>query len=445
MDNNNYIITHDADMKDTNYTYLIRAILKYLRENYDKNLSLYEMRTMPIQCWTGGYFSSPNMLDPIVLEIVKYDVYNKVPKFITHVNEFFDKYGNLEELFDPIPYKVPFSKRADIPLNNSIHYYESMGIFVVFASVESFKGESFTKTDICLLFTSSIDRYREFIDYLHKRRDEISSRDITIVYNTQHGTSEEYLDIDKITMTMDDILIDSLIKEEIYRSMEQFILSDGEFFRKYNIPYRRGILLYGPPGTGKSSLIRVLINTFKIKTLYWQISEYTNSNSISEVFKIAERDGCKLFVIEDLEGINEQTRSTLLNTLDGINTSNNGLFTIATTNYPDKIDPALIGRVGRFDRSYEIGIPIIDYRRLYLEKRNIRDFLSDDDFELIICETDGFSLASLNEIYTSVALQYHYDGKVDICNILNYMKNIKRKTEKNDFIQDSSKSLGFTS
>jgi chaperone BCS1 len=35
-------------------------------------------------------------------------------------------------------------------------------------------------------------------------------------------------------------------------------LSQGEWFQKRGIPYRRGYLLYGPPGTGKTSTIEAI-------------------------------------------------------------------------------------------------------------------------------------------------------------------------------------------
>jgi SpoVK/Ycf46/Vps4 family AAA+-type ATPase len=56
-----------------------------------------------------------------------------------------------------------------------------------------------------------------------------------------------------------------------------------------------------------------------------------------------------VLVIEDIDSMPEGVRSYFLNTLDGV-TSKEGIFLIGTTNYPEKIDPGLMNRGGRFDR-----------------------------------------------------------------------------------------------
>ncbi len=71
---------------------------------------------------------------------------------------------------------------------------------------------------------------------------------------------------------------------------------------------------------------------------YWQITEFTSSETIEEVIQAARRLAPAVLVIEDIDSMPEDVRSFFLNTLDGA-TSKEGLFLIGTTNYPEEIDP----------------------------------------------------------------------------------------------------------
>ena len=85
---------------------------------------------------------------------------------------------------------------------------------------------------------------------------------------------------------------------------------------------------------------------------------------------------------------------------------------IGTTNYPEKIDPALINRAGRFDRAYEIPSPSDKVREQYLRKLDIRHIFTDEQFTDMAKRSKGLSMSQLNELYMSVALNWHYDGKL---------------------------------
>ena len=54
--------------------------------------------------------------------------------------------------------------------------------------------------------------------------------------------------------TLDSVVLDSNIADEIIKDVEKFMAS-GEWYIGKGVPYRRGYLLYGPPGTGKTSFV----------------------------------------------------------------------------------------------------------------------------------------------------------------------------------------------
>src|SRR5690606_6190223 len=177
--------------------------------------------------------------------------------------------------------------------------------------------------------------------------------------------------------------------------------------------------------------------------VYWQITEYTSSYSIDEVFRTATKLAPVILIIEDIDSMPYDSRSFFLNTLDGA-TTKEGIFLIGTTNYPEKIDPALINRAGRFDRAYEIKHPNKNLRREYLINKQIIEFIDEEQIDYLAQETKGLSIAQLNELYMSMALEWHYEKKVDEDKIIEELKEYHRKTMKQHIeIEDYNEKLGF--
>ncbi len=78
---------------------------------------------------------------------------------------------------------------------------------------------------------------------------------------------------------------------------------------------------------------------------------------------------------------------------------------MATTNHPERLDPAILDRPSRFDRKYEFKLPDPAERRAYLalwsDKSEPALRLSDEDLDRIAATSDGFSFAYLKELWLS--------------------------------------------
>ncbi|MED6184136.1 hypothetical protein PIB30_044490 [Stylosanthes scabra] len=182
------------------------------------------------------------------------------------------------------------------------------------------------------------------------------------------------------------LAMDPRKKEEIVKDLVKF-KNGKEYYKKIGKAWKRGYLLYGPPGTGKSTMVAAMAN-FMNYDLY--DLELTAVKDNSELRKLLINTASKsIIVIEDIdcsldltgqrkkrengkndgreegkggvrrdEGEEDEkgskvTLSGLLNVIDGIWSACGGeRIMIFTTNFVEKLDPALIRR-GRMDKHIE--------------------------------------------------------------------------------------------
>lgn len=202
---------------------------------------------------------------------------------------------------------------------------------------------------------------------------------------------------------------DLILQEDLKRSLEIHAIGFFEArsdFEKLGVPWKRGLLLTGPPGNGKTHLIRALLNRLVVPRLIVR-SFGEDPDDVQEVFdKARELSPCVL-VLEDLDSlIRNELLSTILNLLDGAQPLN-GVLVLATTNHPEKLDPAIRNRPSRFDRVLEFGPPGARERHLLLAKLLSRASAEHrptaSQVRRLAQDTDGFSFAYIKESAISAA------------------------------------------
>ncbi|MBM7632071.1 ATP-binding protein [Geomicrobium sediminis] len=397
---------------------LLSTITRTLEETFGTSYSAFQVDEHIFDLWT----------------IFEEDVKSESDE-LTHVAQIFEHLGE---------YTFEYEEGAQIP-KYRVHRAYANQVFayhhddVAFAQIPIFSEASVFYMHA--VFASNQEAMSAFLTTVRERMWNKSKNEILLLKDSDEGLSQEYQAISK-DVTRDEVILEDFIKREIYRSLDQFFQADRSFFETYNVPYKRGILLYGPPGNGKTTLVKSIANSVDAPVAYWQITEFTSSDSIQEVFETAQKLAPMILVIEDIDSLPDHTRSYFLNTLDGA-TSKEGIFLIGTTNYPEKIDPGLVNRAGRFDRGYEITAPPTALRKQYIQQLGFPMLDKSIDVDHITLLTDGFSFAQIKELFMSSAIEWHNEGTLNITQTIDTIKKEKRKSERGEWWDDSERTLGF--
>lgn len=202
-----------------------------------------------------------------------------------------------------------------------------------------------------------------------------------------------------------------------------------EFLRnpaKYNaigakIP--KGVLLFGPPGTGKTLLARAVAGEAGVPFFSISGSDFVEmfvgvgASRVRDLFAQAKKNAPCIIFIDEIDAVGrqrgaglggghderEQTLNQLLVEMDGFG-ANEGIITIAATNRPDILDPALL-RPGRFDRQITVDRPDLRGRVAILNVHAKGKPLSKDvDLKTIAKKTPGFTGADLSNLLNEAAL-----------------------------------------
>lgn len=215
--------------------------------------------------------------------------------------------------------------------------------------------------------------------------------------------------------SFDNLILEGDLSSELKADVRSFFEAK-DLYGKYGIAWKRGILLLGPPGNGKTHAVKALVNALDVPCLYVKSfsAEYvSDQGNIGQVFARARESAPCILVLEDLDAlINSGNRAFFLNEMDGF-ASNDGILTLATTNHPERLDPAILERPSRFDRKYTFNLPAVEERVRYLQlfsaglQSELR--LGDQPLRVVADATEGYSFAYLKELYLSAMMRWIAD------------------------------------
>jgi hypothetical protein len=236
-------------------------------------------------------------------------------------------------------------------------------------------------------------------------------RDAILVFHGSCWQRSHQLYAETQRASFDDLILARSLKEQIRDDFKRFLASRAAY-EEHGLAWRRGALFLGPPGNGKTHCLRALVRELGVPSLYVQSikARYeTEEANLKRVFERARQLRPCVLVLEDLDAlINAENRSFFLNQVDGFE-KNVGLIVLATTNHPERIDPAIIDRPSRFDRKYHFELPELVERSAYLalwqRKLDAKLGWSDATTASLTAATQGFSFAYIKELVVTALMR----------------------------------------
>ena len=154
-------------------------------------------------------------------------------------------------------------------------------------------------------------------------------------------------------------------------------IRDPEGSSRFGIKAKSGVLVYGPPGCGKTLLAKAVANESNASFINVNGPELLNKyvgeseRAIRTVFSRARSSTPCVIFMDEIDAIvpkrddsSSEAKAGVINTLlielDGLG-DRQGIYLIAATNRPDRIDPAII-RSGRLGTLLYVGLPGPDER-----------------------------------------------------------------------------------
>jgi AAA+ superfamily predicted ATPase len=274
----------------------------------------------------------------------------------------------------------------------------------------------------------------------HKQYEEYATQK-GILKNNIVNAKLQFIKLDEVTW--DDVVLTPEQRKGLDKNIVKFI-ENIDLYESKNLPTSRGCLVTGPPGTGKTLTCSAIMNQVESTIIYITSEDITDRGQIAELYEIARKVSPTIMVVEDIDTLGGVDRTKggdhpilgeFLNCLAGVE-SNGGVVTIATTNYPEYLDKALVDRPGRFDLRLDFGLPDDDLRK-YILRKYLSNFNHQNiELKTLIKDTEGMTGAHLKEMVMMAYMEcleasgYKKNTKIKQQNLEDSLKIIKTNRAK---------------
>lgn len=236
-----------------------------------------------------------------------------------------------------------------------------------------FQGKELVTTVVCFRW-----RYNRLRDYLTTRLKELElSMGVPVELITPNYSDR----IGMLKKPTSEPLLDQAVWMDIAKEVEEVFAGKRD---------KTGAIFYGPPGNGKTSFIKYLATKHRVPI---KLITFSPDYSNHDLMAIFSQIGTKCIVLfEDFDnyfdgrncilGTHNQnikfTYDIILNGLDGVYNTYEGVVFIMTVNYIEKVDPAMRNRPSRFKYVRKFDNPSAKIRAKLIPEVDLPDGLNLD-------------------------------------------------------------------
>lgn len=293
---------------------------------------------------------------------------------------------------------------------------------------KSFLETKYDNSKMLFIITGQIKRkFQKAVDQLMILTEKILKEDsiykgnairVDLGFLDGSGTSfaqPEFLNNSVKTIKEEDVLLDDVTKLN-YAAVLLRIRKTQECISK-GIQIKHGCLLAGPYGTGKTLLAKY---TAKVGIENkWTFIYLDDAKQLKHALRLAEMYSPCVVFTEDIDKAVEGNRTVemnaILNTLDGIDTKNNHIITVLTTNHLESINKAFL-RAGRIDSLVEMkplnSVTGAQFLQRFASDKNGNSLLTPDmDYTEAASALTGIVPAFASEVINKAKMYAMYNNR----------------------------------
>lgn len=289
------------------------------------------------------------------------------------IGEWDNSYNNINKMLyrlNPetyIKHRTPTTNKDFYELSTDISYFISLKN-KNYIKVETYQNKSeksyYPEHRLKIQFFGK-ERYKNRAEFLRNALRITDDKYIRVQYLNEYEIS-----CDVIPHSFNNIVLDKKVKQNIVNGLVNWDKSKN-WYDEHQLVHKIGVFLYGKPGTGKSTVAKAISSMFGNAPIL-TIDPNNIMNSVNGILKMRKKyDGTIVVLIEDFDmyfksreeienveiGLDQKkqkdfNQNAIFQLLDGVYSTDDTIY-VATTNYKDRIDSALI-RYGRFDIQEEL-------------------------------------------------------------------------------------------